>query len=101
MHGSSQICNLHSDYICCPSKVFYQLHVHKFTCPVSLVPLPFLVFLHCDIFEESVQLSYRTFSIIYVNGEGQRQGERIPSKLHTASTEPDLGLELTNYDVMT
>ena len=32
-------------------------------------------------------------------GEGQR--ERIPSRLHTVSTELDAGLELKNREIMT
>ena len=28
-------------------------------------------------------------------GEAEREGKRIPSRLHTVSTEPDAGLELT------
>ena len=36
-------------------------------------------------------------------GEGQREREieRIPRRLCTVSTEPDVGLELTNREVMT
>ena len=34
-------------------------------------------------------------------GQRQREGERIPSRLHTVSTEPDAGLELTNREIMT
>ena len=36
-------------------------------------------------------------------GEGQREGEgeRIPSRLHTVSAEPDVGLDLTNQEIMT
>ena len=36
-------------------------------------------------------------------GEGQREGEseRIPSRLHTVSTEPDAGLKATNREIMT
>ena len=30
-----------------------------------------------------------------------RERERIPSRLHTVSTEPDVGLELTNLETMT
>ena len=34
--------------------------------------------------------------------EGQREREReIPSRLHTVSTELDVGLELTNHEIMT
>ena len=40
-----------------------------------------------------------------VSGQGQREREReresIPSRLHTASMEPDAGLELTNRETMT
>ena len=32
---------------------------------------------------------------------GKRERERIPSRLHTVSTEPDAGLEFTNCEIMT
>ena len=31
----------------------------------------------------------------------EREEERIPSRLHTVSTEPNVGLHLTNYEIMT
>ena len=34
-------------------------------------------------------------------GGAGREGERIPSRLHTVSTEPNVGLELTNCEIMT
>ena len=36
-------------------------------------------------------------------GEGDRKGERerIPSRLHTGSMEPDTGLEPTKREIMT
>ena len=34
-------------------------------------------------------------------GEGQREEERIPSRLHAVSTEPDVVLSLTNQETMT
>ena len=36
-------------------------------------------------------------------GEGQRERgkERMPSRLHTVSAEPDVGLELANHEIMT
>ena len=42
-------------------------------------------------------------------GKGQRErevgggvwGGRIPNKLHAVSTEPNVGLELTNHEIMT
>ena len=34
-------------------------------------------------------------------GEGHRDRQRIPSRLHTASTEPNAGLKLTNREIMT
>ena len=36
-------------------------------------------------------------------GEGQRkrEGDRIPSRLHTVSAEPDAGLEHMNCEIMT
>ena len=33
--------------------------------------------------------------------ERQREKERIPSRLPTVSTEPDVELELTNCEIMT
>ena len=33
--------------------------------------------------------------------ERERERERIPSRLHTVSTEPDVGLEPTNCEIMT
>ena len=37
------------------------------------------------------------------DGEGQRERdrERIPSRLHTVSTEPDARLDLTNHEIVT
>ena len=32
---------------------------------------------------------------------GRAERERIPSRLHTVSTEPDTGLELMNPEIMT
>ena len=34
-------------------------------------------------------------------GGAEREGKRIPSRLHTASTEPDVGLEPTDRETMT
>ena len=35
-------------------------------------------------------------------GGAEREGrERIPSRLHTAGAEPDVGLELMNREIMT
>ena len=35
-------------------------------------------------------------------GGAEREGEeRIPSRLHAVSTEPDSGLSLTNHEIMT
>ena len=31
----------------------------------------------------------------------EREGERIPSRLHTVSAELDMGLEPTNHEIMT
>ena len=33
--------------------------------------------------------------------EREREKERIPSRLRTVSTEPDVGLEVTNHEIMT
>ena len=34
-------------------------------------------------------------------GGAEREGERIPSRLWAVSTEPDLGLEPTDHEIMT
>ena len=34
-------------------------------------------------------------------GGTERGGERIPSRLHAVSMEPDVGLELMNHEIMT
>ena len=34
-------------------------------------------------------------------GGAEREGERIPSRLHTVSAEPEAGLELMNHEIMT
>ena len=34
-------------------------------------------------------------------GRAEREGERIPSRLHAVSTEPNMGLDPTNCEIMT
>ena len=34
-------------------------------------------------------------------GGAEREGERIPSRLHAVSAEPDAGLDLINCEIMT
>ena len=36
-----------------------------------------------------------------MEGGAERDRERIPSRLHTVSTEPDVGFELMNPEIMT
>ena len=43
----------------------------------------------------------REREIKYVQGRGERGKERIPRRLHTVRTEPDLGLHPTNCEIMT
>ena len=38
--------------------------------------------------------------VLHEGGQRERKRERIPSRLHTVSGEPDVGLELTNCDIM-
>ena len=44
------------------------------------------------------------FKFIYFERRGraerERGRERIPSRLHTVSAEPNVGLELTNHEIM-
>ena len=37
----------------------------------------------------------------FEQGRAERERERMPSRLHTVSTEPDVGLELMNHEMMT
>ena len=39
--------------------------------------------------------------ITFEMGKGQKERERIPSRLHAVSTKPDVGLELRNCEIMT
>ena len=41
------------------------------------------------------------FIYLFGEREREREGERIPSRLHTVSAESDMGLELTNHEIMT
>ena len=34
-------------------------------------------------------------------GQTERQRERIPGRLHTVSTEPNMGLDPQNHEIMT
>ena len=34
-------------------------------------------------------------------GGAEREGDRIPSRLHAVSIEPDVGLELTSHEIVT
>ena len=36
-----------------------------------------------------------------VRAERERERERIPSRLHAVSEEPDLGLDLRSHEIMT
>ena len=39
---------------------------------------------------------------VHEQGRGREKGrERVPSRLHTVSTEPDAGPKLTNREIMT
>ena len=43
-----------------------------------------------------------SFLILRDREQGRgREGERVPSRLHTASTEPEAGLEPTNSEIVT
>ena len=40
--------------------------------------------------------------IYFLEGGGEeREGERLSSRLHAVSTEPDVGLDPTNSEIMT
>ena len=34
-------------------------------------------------------------------GGAEREGERIPSRFHAVSAEPNAGLDLTNHEIVT
>ena len=41
------------------------------------------------------------FICFEIEKERQREGERIPSRLHSVSAEPDMGFDFTNHEIMT
>ena len=63
-----------------------------------------------EVFLEYLFFSFSSLFIYFESGRAQvgeeqreREGEteRIPSRLHTVSSEPDVGLELMNHEIMT
>ena len=56
----------------------------------------FLKFILKFIYFERVRVSAHAWA-----GEGQRDTERVPSRLHAASAESDLGLKLPNCEITT
>ena len=38
---------------------------------------------------------------VHTRGEGQREREKIPSRLHTVSAEPHMGLYFPNREITT
>ena len=36
-----------------------------------------------------------------MGGQRETEKERIPNRFHTVGVEPNVGLELTNYEIMT
>ena len=70
----------HPVYMTCMKTCGFQITVNFFTCL-------FILFLRQ---RECMN-----------RGEAEREGERIPSRLHTFSAEPDVGLKLRNSEIMT
>ena len=68
----------------------------RFLFPTFICPAFF--FLSSFIYSERE----RARECMHVNGGGvEREGERIPSKLHAVITEPDVGLYLKNCEIIT
>ena len=51
----------------------------------------FLIYLFCE----------REHKLSGGEEQGERQRERIPGRLHNASAEPDVGLQLMNHEIVT
>ena len=53
------------------------------------------------LFVKFISLGRERETVHVQAGEGQRErGEGIPSRLHTVSTEPDVGLEFMSHEIM-
>ena len=56
---------------------------------------------------ELTQMIGLFFNLVFIyferksRGEAEREGDRIPSRLCTSGTEPDVGLEPTNCEIVT
>ena len=66
--------------------------------------------IHEDIAQKRVKMSMlikKNFFLMFILREtermqaGKERRERIPSKLHAVSTEPNAGLKLTNHEIIT
>ena len=68
------------------------LHYSPF-CPDQFVCL--FIFLSLFIFEGEIE------NMKMSQGGAEREGQRIPSRLHAVSAEPDVELKLTNHEIMT
>ena len=55
----------------------------------------------CFNLENVYFLFFKVYSEKEWEGQREREKERIPSRLRTVSTEPDVGLELTDRESMT
>ena len=47
------------------------------------------------------RIFFLSFFTLFGEGGAEREGERIPSRLHAVSTEPNEGLEPMNHEIMT
>ena len=58
-----------------------------------------VIFRNLPSFQRGLSLLFFFFMFIYLEREGEK--ERIPSRLHTASAEPNAGLDLMKHEIMT
>ena len=80
------------------------LHSHQQCRRVPGAPRPCrhlvrVVFVLVYLFIFNVYLFWERASTC--QGGAEREGERIPARLHTVRVEPDAGLELMNHEIMT
>ena len=70
---------------------------------LGLVPFFFFFNVYLLIVRERKSDSVGVFvcACMRVSGKGAERGERIPSRLHAGSTEPNTGLDPTKCEIMT
>ena len=90
----------------CSCKAYHQLP--KGSCPMYITNYTYIFNQsgpkhggHTPFFFKFIYLFWKRERARAGEGQTEREGERISSRFHTVSTEPNMGLELTNHELMT